>query len=212
MQTEYLAKNLLEITDKIAQHGIAIIDQLLPAPTVDALAEEISQLAKFNTLKAAGTGRENVAINANLRGDHIYWLDEQSSSPAQQDYFNTMEALRLEINRQLYLGLFGLESHLALYPTGMAYQKHIDRFKGENLGTPLRQISAILYLNSQWQESNGGHLRLYLQEESPARASSYIDILPTAGKAVFFLSDTFYHEVLPANQDRMSVTGWFLTR
>lgn len=211
MQTEYLANSLREITDKIAEHGIAIIDQFLPAPTVDALAEEISQLAQLNALKAAGTGRENVAINANLRGDHIYWLDEQSGSPAQQVYFNAMEVLRLELNRQLYLGLFGLESHLVLYPPGMAYQKHIDRFKGENAGKPLRQISAILYLNSQWQASNGGHLRLYLQEESLG-AAPYLDILPTGGKAVFFLSDTFYHEVLPANQDRLSLTGWFLTR
>ena len=211
MQTEYLAINLLEITDKIAKHGIAIVDQFLPAPTINALAEEISQLAQLNTLKTAGTGRKNVAINANLRGDHIYWLDEESSSPAQQSYLNVMETLRLELNQQLYLGLFGLESHLALYPPGMAYQKHIDRFKGENHGKPLRQISAILYLNSQWQDSNGGHLRLYLQEESLGSAP-HIDILPTAGKAVFFLSDTFYHEVLPASQDRLSLTGWFLTR
>ena len=211
MQTEYLAKNLPEITDKIAKHGIAIVDQFLPSPTVDALAEEIRQLAQLNSLTAAGTGREKVAINTNLRGDHIYWLDEESTSPAQQSYFNVMETLRLEFNRQLYLGLFGLESHLALYPPGMTYQKHIDRFKGENHGKPLRQISAILYLNSQWQESNGGHLRLYLQEGDLGSAP-YIDILPTAGKAVFFLSDTFYHEVLPPNQDRLSLTGWFLTR
>jgi SM-20-related protein len=211
MQTEYLATNLLEIIDKIANHGIAIVDQFLPTPIVDALAEEISQLAQLNTLKAAGTGRENVAINTNLRGDHIYWLDEQSSSTAQQAYFDAMEALRLELNQHLYLGLFGLESHLALYPPGMAYQKHIDRFKGESHGKPLRQISAILYLNSQWYSSNGGHLRLYLQEENLGTAP-YIDILPTGGKAVFFLSDTFYHEVLQANQDRLSLTGWFLTR
>lgn len=212
MHTEYLAKNLLEITDKIAQSGIAIMDQFIPATAVNALAEEICQLAQLNTLKAAGTGRDNVAINAKLRGDYIHWLDEQSASPAQQVYFNAMEVLRLDFNRQLYLGLFGLESHLALYPPGMAYQKHIDRFMGENSGKPLRQISAILYLNSQWHESNGGHLRIYLKEENPASPGSHIDIVPTAGKAVFFLSDTFYHEVLPANQNRKSLTGWFLTR
>lgn len=211
MHTEYLAKNLLEITEKIAQHGIAIIEQFLPDTTIELLAEEVCQLASLNTLKAAGTGRENKAINAELRGDHIHWLDERSGSPAQQVYFNTMEALRLELNRRLFLGVFDLESHLALYPPGRGYQKHIDRFRGEP-AKPLRQISTILYLNSHWRESNGGHLRMYLDKGNTANGLPYLDILPTGGTAVFFLSDTFYHEVLPADQDRMSLTGWFLTR
>jgi SM-20-related protein len=212
MHTEYLAKNLHEITDKIAQHGIAIIDQFLPAHTVQALAQEISQLGQLNTLKAAGIGRANVAINPTLRGDQIYWLEEQPTSPAQQDYFNAMEALRLQLNQQLYLGLFGLESHLAVYPPGMVYQKHLDRFKGENLGKPLRKISAIVYLNKDWRESDGGQLRIYLNDHSAGHDQSYIDLVPIGGRAVFFLSDTFYHEVLPAQQNRMSLTGWFLTR
>lgn len=211
MHTEYLAKNLQEITDRIAQYGIAIVEQFLPANTVQALAEEIIQLAQQNTLKAAGTGRETIAVNSSLRGDQIYWLDEQSASPAQQDYFHAMEALRLELNRQLYLGLFGLESHLAIYAPGKVYQKHLDRFKGEHHGQPLRQISAIVYLNHAWQDADGGHLRLYLNDQSSSQ-SSHLDISPTGGKAVFFLSDTFYHEVLPAQQNRLSLTGWFLTR
>ncbi len=212
MHTEYLAKNLPEITEKIAQHGIAIIEQFLPASTVQALAAEISQLAPLNTLKAAGTGRKNLALNPTLRGDLIHWLDEESASPAQQDYFNAMETLRLALNRQLYLGLFGLESHLALYTPGMVYKKHLDRFKGEHHGQPLRQISAIVYLNTGWQETDGGHLRVYLNDQPASDENPYIDISPTGGKAVFFLSDTFYHEVLPAQQNRMSLTGWFLTR
>lgn len=212
MHTEYLAKNLLEITEKIAQHGIAITEQFLPDTTIELLAEELCQLASLNTLKAAGTGREYKAINAELRGDHIHWLDEQSCSPAQQVYFSAMEALRLELNRRLFLGLFGLESHLALYPPSRGYQKHIDRFRGEHPAKPLRQISAILYLNPHWQDSNGGHLRIYLDKGNTANASPYVDIAPTGGKAVFFLSDTFYHEVLAADRDRMSLTGWFLTR
>lgn len=212
MHTEYLAKNLLEITENIAQHGIAITEQFLPDTTIELLAEEVCQLASLNTLKAAGTGRENKAINAELRGDHIQWLEEQSSSPVQQVYFNAMEALRLELNRRLFLGLFSLESHLALYPPGRGYKKHIDRFRGEHPTKPLRQISAILYLNSHWRESNGGHLRIYLDDGNSTNAPPYLDISPTGGKAVFFLSDTFYHEVLPADRDRMSLTGWFLTR
>jgi SM-20-related protein len=39
-----------------------------------------------------------------------------------------------------------------------------------------------------------------------------LDISPIGGRLVMFLSDTFYHEVLPTSKDRMSLTGWFLTR
>jgi SM-20-related protein len=35
-----------------------------------------------------------------------------------------------------------------------------------------------------------------------------IKINPEAGRIVFFESDKIEHEVLPANRQRMSVTGW----
>jgi SM-20-related protein len=160
----------------------------------------------------AGTGRTHKAINPQLRGDIIYWLNESETSTAQQAYFSQMEVLRLNLNRHLYLGLFGLESHLALYPTGAGYKKHIDRFKGDSNNQPVRQISCILYLNEDWLDESGGHLRLYLNTNNHSGNESKIDIAPIGGRLVIFLSDTFYHEVLPANRDRASLTGWFLTR
>ena len=120
-----------------------------------------------------------------------------------------MEVFRQAFNQHLFLGLFALESHLAVYPAGTGYKKHIDRFKAVNDGKPLRQISTILYLNPGWQESDGGHLRLYLNESN---AMENLDIVPESGRLMVFLSDTFYHEVLPATRDRKSLTGWFLTR
>lgn len=213
MTTEYSAQNLEELINKIAQHGFGIIDNFIPESTVLKLADEIAALKDQSLMQDAGTGRTSATssrtINKTLRGDMIYWLAETDASAPQQDYFRHMEALRLQLNQQLYLGLFALESHLALYPAGSGYKKHIDRFATVNDGKPLRQISSILYLNQDWKDVDGGHLRLYKTAEND---SEYLDILPTGGRLVVFLSDTFYHEVLPASRDRMSLTGWLLTR
>lgn len=213
MLTEYIVQDRAMIADAIAQHGIAIVDDFLPIASIATLADEIRQLYSAQKMQPAGTGRGQAVLNQSLRGDHILWLDEQNATLAQQAYFAGMEEIRQHLNQSLYLGLFALESHLALYQAGTHYSTHIDRFKDSNNGLPLRQVSCILYLNQGWQDSNGGHLRIYTQrKQSPTPGSAFIDVSPIAGRLVLFLSDTFYHEVLPAHRDRMSLTGWFLTR
>jgi SM-20-related protein len=75
-----------------------------------------------------------------------------------------------------------------------------------------RKISCIVYLNQDWKNEDGGQLRLYLNETDASNNEKSIDILPISGRSVIFLSDTFYHEVLPARRERISLTGWFFTR
>jgi len=36
-----------------------------------------------------------------------------------------------------------------------------------------------------------------------------MDVSPKGGRLVLFLSEEFPHEVLPANQERYSIAGWF---
>lgn len=212
MLTEYFAQNLEQMVSKIAQHGVCVMDHFLPPATIVELADEVISLSVISKMQVAGTGRTHKTINKDLRGDSIYWLNEAEATSAQQVYFAHMETLRQQLNQDLYLGLFALESHLALYTAGTGYKKHIDRFKGSDTTQPQRQISCILYLNQDWQDSNGGHLRLYLNPKTETPEPLHLDISPVAGRFVMFLSDTFYHEVLPATQDRMSLTAWFLTR
>ena len=40
----------------------------------------------------------------------------------------------------------------------------------------------------------------------------YRDVLPEGGTLVCFLSQRFWHEVLPARRERLSLTGWFRGR
>lgn len=52
---------------------------------------------------------------------------------------------------------------------------------------------------------HGGALRLHLPQRQ-------VDIQPTGGSLVVFMSAGTEHEVLPASRDRLSLTGWFRRR
>ncbi len=80
----------------------------------------------------------------------------------------------------------------------------IQRRQSQQLNT--RKLSSILYLNQNWQASDGGELRLYVNDDE------WLNISPIGGRLVLFLSDQFWHEVLPAKRERLSLTGWFRTR
>ena len=212
MRISTQSTNFEELVDHIAEHGFCVINDFLPEATVTALAKEAQMLKQSEVMQEAGIGREHLSVNKEIRGDSIYWLNEDDATAAQRNYFEQMESLRLNLNRHLYLGLFGLESHLAVYPEGGFYKKHLDCFASQNPQMPQRKISCIVYLNQDWHMQDGGQLKLYLNETDESDKYKSILISPLAGRAVIFLSNTFYHEVMPTYKERISLTGWFLSR
>ena len=189
----------------IANQGFAVIDSFLPQVTIRALAAEARTLHVQGETRRAMTGKKNGEKPDNMRGDFIHWLDDTNPSATQQEYLQCMEELRNDLNQNFYLGLFDLEAHFAVYPPGAAYRRHLDQFQDDSK----RQVSCVLYLNQDWQAEEGGQLRLYLDETPEPQ---YVDIQPESGRLVIFLSGRFWHEVLPATRERVSLTGWFRTR
>lgn len=197
--------NLEVIIDNLSQHGYVIYENFLSDAIIKSLNALVKDLYAQNKMHAAKTGITGKALNINLRGDSIFWLDENSDDINTQAYFIEMQALKNALNQHLFLNVHEIETHLAVYPAGSTYQKHLDQFS-QGAGVQARQLSSILYLNNHWQTNDGGELRLYTTEHE------HIDILPTAGRLVLFLSAQFWHEVLPAKADRISLTGWFRSR
>jgi SM-20-related protein len=193
------------LLDDIADQGYAIVDNFFPPSVIGALASEAGTLHSHGETRRASTGKHAGEKTDNARGDFIHWLDDSGTSAAQREYLQCMEELRSDLNGNFYLGLFELEAHFAVYPAGAGYRRHLDQFQGDNK----RQVSCILYLNENWQVEDGGQLRLYLDETPEPR---HLDIQPEAGRLVVFLSARFWHEVLPARRERISLTGWFRTR
>lgn len=177
---------------------------LLPvAATVPlpALLEEASAHAAHGRLLPAATGRGIDRQFGDVRGDTTLWLDDPACGPAANALMASLQALREPLNRHLMLGIDEVEAHFAHYPAGAAYAIHRDRFHNDDA----RVLSAVIYLQPDWRDEDGGQLRLHLPD-GPR------DIVPRGGSAVFFLSDAVEHEVLPAMRSRFSVAAWFRRR
>lgn len=188
------------IADELAEHGYAIADQFLSQTEVNAILSAEDFEKRTERFKKAGVGqREQVRINESIRGDYIQWIDKASAPPAISVYFIRLDKLMGYLNQALFLSLKDYEVHMTRYPVGSFYNRHIDQFKRDDH----RKLSIICYLNSDWHEEDGGHLRIYLPQGP-------LDILPVAGRVVCFCSDELEHEVLPATRERLSLTGWML--
>jgi SM-20-related protein len=133
------------------------------------------------------------------RGDSTFWLENNM----QPEIFEILESLRLQLNENFYFGLQYFECHLTCYPPGACYQPHTDKAHESRTAESERVISFVLYLNEDWQKTDGGELVFSRSGEQ---------VLPLIGRLALFLSDTIEHEVLPALRDRWSLTGWFRRR
>jgi len=194
------------IVQDLSERGWSVSERFLPPSLTDQLAAEARVLRVGGKLQRAGVSRgADFRIDTEVRKDRIMWLDPSHCSEIQYRYLGALEELRLAVNSQLFLGLFEFEGHLAHYPPGSYYRRHLDRFQG----TEQRVLTTILYLNREWRERDGGQLRLYTDPTDESRCE---EIQPLAGRLVVFLSARFPHEVMPARRDRLSITGWFKRR
>ena len=191
------------IIEALAGRGWVEQRNFLPAPLTHTLYAELMAEWEGGKLQKAGIGRghEHQVIDS-IRGDYIHWLERENASPALRELFALMEQFRLYVNRHLLLGLEDYEVMGAYYPAGTHYGKHLDRFQG----TDLRSLTTVIYLNPEWDESNGGQLRVYTDD------GNTVDILPRAGTLASFITEGTWHEVLPANRPRLSLTGWYRRR
>ena len=197
------AASIKDIAAQIERGGFAVIQHFVDDAACAALAAECLCLHAAEQMQPAAVGRaQGRRERSDIRGDRTHWFEPAAPTPAQVPYWRALDALRVELNRTLLLGLDELEAHYALYPPGARYARHRDRFRDDDA----RVLSSVLYLNAAWRQDNGGQLRLYLPQ------NTHVDIYPDAGTLVLFLSADFEHEVLPATRARLSIAGWFRRR
>ncbi|MDF1741142.1 MAG: 2OG-Fe(II) oxygenase [Verrucomicrobiales bacterium] len=192
----------------LAETGYVIIPNFLGLSDTRNLIAECVARSEEGDLRPAAIGRgSGKNIQPEIRTDHIHWLEPGNLSESQTLYRDKMEDIRERLNRTLFLGLVELEAHLARFAPGGYYKPHLDCHKQ----TKSRILSAILYLDEGWIESDGGQLRLYIDTTSGVNGP-WIDIFPEPGKLVIFVSAEFWHEVRKSSRFRHSLTGWFRGR
>jgi len=146
-----------------------------------------------------------------------------------------LAALRAELATLARLELAAEpEFQLSVYPAnGAAYGQHRDTFPDDGTTPRQRRLTAVLYLNrGEWDTAaHGGALRLHVPSLASASASvvlsgevdgdgepmacvderssaAYVDVAPSGGVCVIFLSGAVEHEVLPCSATRAAVTAW----
>lgn len=184
--------------DDISDKDYVIIDHFLR----DDLYAEIRSffLDKLPVFKEAGIGTDiDKHVDNNVRGDFTYWLDRKRDTNV-QELWNLVDEVIHMFNRYCFLSLSGYEFHLAHYPSGGHYDKHLDQFENRNN----RMISVVIYLNEGWQKGDGGELEIFENDNE-----SFL-VEPIAGRCVMFKSAKVPHAVLEAHKSRFSLTGWLL--
>ncbi len=204
-------------------HAPAALDPELVA----ALRLEAEALEEAGETHMGRVGRaQNETKALSIRKTHIAWLD--GASAAQQRFMEGADALRIAMNRRLFLGLFEFEAHFAVYPPGGFYARHMDAFTlptasaGAFAGRRAqraRVVSMVAYLNRDWASADGGQLAVWehapMDEHGRPDMSRLDDVPPVAelepegGGLVLMLSEVIPHEVRRSLATRYAIPGWF---
>ncbi|WFE72673.1 2OG-Fe(II) oxygenase [Halomonas sp. M1] len=189
------------LVEALVEQGWYVGTKVIDSALCQALYRELLHMAEHDALNEAGIGRgQHHHLRKDVRGDAIHWLDRESE--AQRLYLNAMGELQQSLNQALFLGLFEYEAHFAHYPPGAFYQRHLDSFKGR----ANRVISTVGYLNPDWPSDGGGEMVIYHPDDPTQEVAR---VVPEAGTFACFLSESIPHEVLPTQQPRASIAGWF---
>ncbi len=189
-----------EQLDLLAQQDYILLEDFFTDDVLTQIEVFFETTRSSGGLEKAAIGtKDNEKIISEIRGDHIYWLDK-ARDRLQLPIFDQIELVMSTLNRSFFLSLSDYEFHLALYPAGTYYRKHLDQFKARNN----RMISMIIYLNPDWRTGDGGELKIYPSHSDP------VLIAPTYNRCILFRSDALYHEVMLSHKMRRSITGWML--
>lgn len=186
------------LIDGFIENRIGIAENFLSESLALHLKENLERLFMNHQLKPAGTGdAQNLVHDELFRGDVIYWLDRKHNNEHENRFFDLMEAFVKQLNETCYTGISSYEFHYTVYEKGSFYKKHLDQFQNNDD----RKYSMIMYLNTDWEEKDGGELCIHHKK-------GIQHISPESGKTVFFQSNELEHEVLMTHKQRMSITGW----
>jgi len=185
--------------DRLAEDDYLIVDDFISDEMYRETMDFFHQKEASDELKKAGIGAQaDFQVKAEIRGDFIHWLDENRDAEL-SPFFGLMDDLTQNLKRFCYLSLSGREFHIAKYPAGSFYHRHLDQFQERSN----RQITVLIYLNKNWEKGNGGELVIYKDGQE-------IMVEPIAKRLLLFKSDIIEHEVLTTNVPRYSLTGWLL--
>lgn len=178
-----------EILDIFVHDGFIVIDDVYSQTALLALQAE-SGFIDYRDAKLAEGVRKT-----DIRGDRIRWITKDFF--AGYYYLQSINELAHLFNRTLFAGIRHSEAHYACYPPGFGYKWHSDN----PVGRDERVVSAVFYLNDEWEDADGGQLSIIDSHNQPHQ------LLPKANRLVIFDSN-LQHQVEIAHRQRYSIATW----
>lgn len=175
--------------DTFVNDGWIIIDEVFETRALLALQAESGFIDYRDAELTAG-----IRVS-DIRGDRIRWITENFFAGFY--YLQSINALATLFNRSLFAGIRHSEAHYACYPVGFGYQWHRDNPAGRDE----RVISAVFYLNDEWEPTDGGALEII------DKHGVHHNVMPVANRLVIFDSD-LQHQVQIAHRQRYSIATW----
>lgn len=195
----YSEEQWLGWMDQLAENDYVIVDDFISESLFSNIMDFFHEMESADKLKKAGIGaQQDFLVKTEIRGDFIYWLDENRDAEL-SSFFGLKDELTQNLKQFCYLSLSGSEFHIAKYPEGSHYHRHFDQFNERTN----RQITVLIYLNKNWKNGDGGELVIYKDGQE-------FLVEPLAKRLLLFKSDKIEHEVLTTNVPRYSLTGWLL--
>jgi len=200
--------------NELDSNGYVIVENFLPVNLQEDLRTDVKSLRENFKFNIAKIGQDSTnTLNTDIRVAETCFLgpnklsDQPNASRSQ--LYTILDQLRQDLPQPLDQNLS--EFLYAYYPKGGFYRRHRDAIPGS--ASMLRKFSLLLYLNKDWNEEDGGRLRMHMdsggdflgQGEDP----NFRDVDPLGGTLVLFESDKLPHEVLDTQKERMAIVGWY---
>ncbi|KAG2186959.1 hypothetical protein INT44_003187 [Umbelopsis vinacea] len=144
------------------------------------------------------------------RDDQTVWLDaaidygHESKQHLNQVLGMISQGLLQDLSKIIHLN-GKVEYQLDYYhPQNARYERHRDAFPvSDREDFTQRRVTAIVYLNPDWVQGDGGELRIFGKNDEADQ-----DIAPIASRMVVYLSGVADHAVIATSQDRYALTAW----
>ena len=196
-------ESLAEINRRLATENFVVIDNFLPREDTRALRSEVKRAhdeghLQPGVLAGGKAGNSTQYTMKDVRGDHVGWFNGNEPELEWKGLPAAMKKTDTLVNELGQLG--GEARHVSsrskamctVYPgAGARYIRHVD-----NPDKNGRLLTALLYLNVDWEEGDGGELRVFRCLKNPSDAAGFTDCDGRSLEQV----DTFDTSVTTANE------------
>lgn len=200
-----------ELGERLLTDGFCVVRDAFPPRYLRQLRDEMRAMHDRGLLYPNSThiltgGGAQGAQTLLLEKHHILETEladasdvKSTHTPCLRDFYDSQVVFGpLQCALPDWLGLVGHMCKLQYNEgSGACFPMHFDSY-----GHDGKCVTAVLYLNEDWQDGDGGEIVLY------PFPKERVVLQPRFGELVLFSSQQMLHRVLPASASRFALTTW----